>query len=74
MTTPVDTFVRVAIEAGFGSWVVACRTGRGWSQVELAKRVGVNPKYLGRVERGQLVPSRPTLLAIAFVLTGEWSA
>lgn len=45
----------------------------GLQQVELARRLGCAAKHLGRVERGQVQPSRAFLLAAWFALFCEVS-
>jgi GTP cyclohydrolase I len=36
----------------FGEWLRAQRASRGWSQAQLAERIGVSPALLSRVESG----------------------
>src|SRR5262245_60923850 len=60
---------------GFGSLLARYRTRRGWSCNELARRVGVDPSYVSRLERGDRYPARREIveqLAAALGLdTGE---
>jgi transcriptional regulator with XRE-family HTH domain len=37
-----------------GAHIREARTGRGWTQRELAERVGTTPATIGKVERGDL--------------------
>lgn len=46
------------------------RTGSGISQKELARRVGVSPSMISRIENGVQIPGLLTLHRIAFA-TGE---
>ena len=39
--------------AAFGAAVRRLRSERGWSQEELADRVGIDRTYMGGVERGE---------------------
>ena len=49
------------------------REARGWTQAELAARVGVSRKTINTIENGVFVPSTITALKIAgaFVLSVE---
>ncbi|MDP2311141.1 MAG: GTP cyclohydrolase FolE2 [Pseudomonadota bacterium] len=40
-------------DAAFGPWLRGQRVSRGWSQQELADRVGVSPPHLSKVECGE---------------------
>ena len=44
------------------------RESRGWTQAELARRVGVHTNTLARLERGEHLPSEPLrrLIALTF--------
>ena len=44
------------------------RAERGWSQEELAARVGVTRKTINTVERGKFIPSTVLALKLAEVL------
>lgn len=50
------TFHPVSAEAGrlLGAQIRVARVQRGWTQRELAERVGATPGTIGRVERGDL--------------------
>ena len=41
------------------------RTGRGWTQDELARRAGLSKSYLSRIEDGERQPSLASLLSLA---------
>ena len=49
----------------FGKRLRALRTGRGLTQEELARQLGVSKSALCMYERGEREPRRETLLAIA---------
>lgn len=51
-----------------GAAVRAHRTAKGWSMRELARRAGVSQPFITKLERGDQLPSIPTLydLAAAF--------
>ena len=53
------------LQRDLGLQIVTLREGRGWSQGELAKRLGVDRSLLGRWERGQGAPSLEDLTALA---------
>ena len=46
----------------------AMRTARGWTQAELAERVGVSRKTINTVENGVFVPSTVLALKLAQAL------
>jgi putative transcriptional regulator len=46
----------------------AVRTARGWTQAELAERVGVSRKTINTVENGVFVPSTVLALKLARAL------
>ena len=48
-----------------GSRLVALRKMRGWSQKELARRVGMAPSQMNRYERGQARPMLRTIQRLA---------
>jgi len=41
----------------FASRLLALRKQQGWSQPELAKKVGTSGAIIGRYERGEIIPS-----------------
>lgn len=43
------------------------RVNRGWTLVKMAQRTGMNPTYLGVMEKGGNMPTIPTLLELADV-------
>lgn len=44
------------------------RTEKGWSQLELATRAGLDRKTVNRIENGRFSPSVETLLAVSTAL------
>lgn len=50
-----------------GENVRRLREERGWSQAELAERIGVNQTNVSQVERGVLAGRVPKLMALATV-------
>lgn len=40
------------------------RLKRGWTQADVAERVGLTVEVYGRLERGQMLPSTPTLIGL----------
>lgn len=44
------------------------RTEKGWSQLELATRAGLDRKTVNRIENGRFSPSVDTLLAVSTAL------
>jgi len=48
-----------------GAIVNQLRLQRGWSLAQLAKVTGMNPIYLGVLERGENVPTLTTILRVA---------
>ncbi len=40
-----------------GDKILALRKDRGWSQQQLAKKIGTSGPIIGRYERGEMVPS-----------------
>lgn len=53
--------------AAFGAIFRRLRTQRGWTIRVAAQRCGMNPNYLGSLEKGGNMPSVDTLLEIADV-------
>ena len=45
------------IEKRFGKKILELRKARGWSQQELARKLGTSGVIVGRYERGEMVPS-----------------
>ena len=52
-------------QRALGLRVANLRDFRGWSQEELADRLGLDPSCLGAIERGDLDPALSTLDEIA---------
>jgi len=49
----------------------AARTARsagGWTQADAAERIGISFEFYARIERGQTLPSTPTLIAMGRAL------
>jgi transcriptional regulator with XRE-family HTH domain len=51
----------------FGTILRRLRIARGWTLVVAARRSGMNPNYLGALEKGGNMPSVETLLEMADV-------
>lgn len=56
---------------GFGSRLRKLREARGFTQGELAGRVGIELVQISRYERGQALPNAETLVSLAEVLKTE---
>lgn len=56
---------------GFGSRLRKLREARGFTQGELAERVGIELVQISRYERGQALPNAETLVSLAEVLKTE---
>jgi transcriptional regulator with XRE-family HTH domain len=56
----------------FGTILQRLRLARGWTIVTAARRCGMNPNYLGSLEKGGNMPSVDTLLELADVY-GVWA-
>jgi len=52
----------------FAASVRMARAALGWSQVELAQRLGMTQRSIHRIEQGHCAPRRTTLLAIESLL------
>lgn len=55
----------------FGSIIRRLRQERGWTLGTLARRCGMNPTYLGVLEKGGNVPGLQTIFALADSLDVE---
>lgn len=55
----------------FGAIVHRLRVARGWTLVKLSQRTGMNPTYLGVLEKGGNLPSLTTVLELADVFNVE---
>jgi putative transcriptional regulator len=53
---------------GLNNSLLAARTARGWTQAELAEKVGVSRKTINTVENGIFIPSTLVALKIARAL------
>ena len=62
-----ETLAAGLAEYGIGPKIRALRKRKGLSLVELGSHSGLSPGLLSKIERGQLVPTLPTLLRIALV-------
>lgn len=56
MPCPKTLFPRANVPRDFGAAVREARKGRGWSKTTLARKVGVAPKTILRLERSETVP------------------
>lgn len=63
---PKLTFANIDA-ARFGTILRRLRIARGWTLVIAARRCGMNPNYLGALEKGGNMPSVETLLEMADV-------
>ena len=61
LTSPSPDAVR------FGAILKRLRVARGWTILTAARRSGMNPNYLGVLEKGGNMPSLETLLEMADV-------
>lgn len=52
----------------FGAAVRALRSGQGMAQEALAHRAGIERSHMGKIERGEHVPTLPLILKIARAL------
>jgi len=59
---------RERLLAAFGRVVRQLRRERGWSQEDLADRVGIDRTYMGGVERGERNPGLVNIARIATAL------
>jgi len=57
-----------SLAAHFAKTLKATRQARGWTQAELAERVGLAPEACGRLERGSILPRVETLVRLAEAL------
>jgi transcriptional regulator with XRE-family HTH domain len=55
----------------FGAIIHRLRVQRGWTLIKLAQRSGMNPTYLGVLEKGGNMPSLATILELADVFNIE---
>ena len=52
----------------FAAALRASREGAGWSQAQLAERVGLSVEAYGRLERGRVLPRAATLVRLSRAL------
>jgi transcriptional regulator with XRE-family HTH domain len=66
LTPTIFGFIESMNEATlFGQLLRATRKAHNMGQAELAEKVGIGAKHLGRVERGEKVPSFELIIALA---------
>ena len=70
----IDTDRKLAGIIDLGIRLKDLRTKRGFSQSELAKRVGVTPSTISQVESNLIYPSLPALLKMAEILGASVSS
>lgn len=58
-------------EQSFGDWLREVREGEGWTQVELANRMGVDQTLVSKVELGKNEPSEWFAIALARALNPD---
>ncbi|HJP74246.1 MAG TPA: helix-turn-helix transcriptional regulator [Pseudonocardiaceae bacterium] len=61
------------ISLDLGAQVRSLREQQGWSQAELARRIGITKSAVARLETGQTSPTLPELDLIARVLRARLS-
>lgn len=64
----VDRSVRRRANETLGDRLRRLRRGRGWTQIELSLRAGINQGFLSQIERDRKQPSRRMLDALAVSL------
>jgi transcriptional regulator with XRE-family HTH domain len=57
-----------SLAATFAQQLRAARQARGWTQAELAERVGIAVEVCGRLERGGVLPRADTLVRLSQAL------
>jgi transcriptional regulator with XRE-family HTH domain len=58
----------MAVPTEFGIWLKVEREARGWTQVEMAQRIGVSANTVARWERGEVTPNPLTQTGIRSAL------
>lgn len=54
-----------------GSRIVKLRSSRGWKQVELSRRTGIEPPRLSRIEKGRTTPTLEELVRLRRALEAD---
>ncbi len=57
-----------SLPATFARELREARRARGWTQADLAERVGIAAEVCGRLERGRVLPRADTLVRLAVAL------
>jgi transcriptional regulator with XRE-family HTH domain len=57
----------------FGAIVRRLRDARGWTLIDFGRKAGMNPTYLGFLERGENIPSLSVVLKLARIFGVEAS-
>lgn len=65
---------RASVPVDLGGRLRQLRTGRGFSQTELARSIGVTPSTISQIESNMIHPSLPALFKIAEVLAVDVGA
>ena len=52
----------------FGAIIRRLREARGWTIIQLARRAGMNPTYVGILEHGDNMPTLGAVIELAIVL------
>jgi transcriptional regulator with XRE-family HTH domain len=58
-------------EMNLGRNIAVMRASRGFRALSVAKKTGITPGYLSRIEHGTILPSIPTLIRLAKALNCE---
>jgi len=59
--------------ARFGAIIRRLREQRKWTLIDFSRKAGMNPTYLGFIERGENSPTLDTVILLAKVLGTEAS-
>ena len=57
----------------FGAIIRRLREQRQWTLIDFSRKAGMNPTYLGFIERGENSPTLDTVILLAKVLGAEAS-
>jgi len=71
MTKRATSSTKDGKEVDVGQRLAAARLLRGLAQAEVARRAGLAPSYLSRIENGRIQPTFPTVLRIAGVMNAD---